>query len=168
MKSYSNGFGGTPILGNLHMQRFWMSSTALPNGLFLPGPRLVPMAHRNHPQLGRDGPFRCSWRGENHCSGQSSSWQSLGKSHETHQNQIKIQIRWLHFPSIFNVGHCPSLGRLPGATSNSDAAPWPEISWNWRIWSCLCHVVGCHVFNVYVHANRLISWYYIDDYRCTD
>ena len=77
-------------------------------------------------------------------------------------------MRWLHFPSLFDVGHCPSLGRLPGATSNSDAAPWPEISWNWRIWSCLCHVVGCHVFNVYVHANRLISWYYIDDYRCTD
>ena len=115
----------------------------------------------------------------------SKSGQSLGKSYETHrnqgtvwenpmkhikiyQNQIKIQIimiRWLHFPSLLDVGHCPSLGRLPGATSNSDAAPWPEISWNWRIWSCLCHVVGCHVFNVYVHANRLISWYYIDDYR---
>jgi len=57
-------------------------------------------------------------------------WENPMKHIKIIQNQIKIQIRWLHFPSLFNVGHCPSLGRLPGATSNSDAAPWPEISWN--------------------------------------
>ena len=37
------------------------------NGLFLPGPRLVPMAHRNHPQLGRDGPLTLQLTWRNHC-----------------------------------------------------------------------------------------------------
>ena len=66
MKSYSNGFGGTPIIPHFGEPPYAEILNVIhgqPMGCFFQGPRLVPMAHRYHPQLGRDGPCSCSWRG---------------------------------------------------------------------------------------------------------
>ena len=90
MKSYSNGFGGTPIIPHFGEPPYAEILNVIhgqPMGCFFQVLGLFPWRTATIRNLAETA-LAVAVDVVHHCSGQSSSWQSLGKSHETHQNQM--------------------------------------------------------------------------------